>query len=372
MNVVIPTVDYPPIEGGIGSLTVHVSRELAAAGHHVTIIAPYFPNQETFDAAEPVEVVRYGGYRLGWFRIVPLAWRSWRILRRADLVLGVNIAYGGLLALLFGCRYVTFAYAYEFLKFSPRSVPGRLLRRAYNRAKVVVAISQFTRVKLVEYGVSPNRVRVIHPGANPAVIRSANELDALQRRYLLEGKRVILAVGRLIERKGHRTLIAALPGILEKVPDAHLVIVGQGPMMSACSRLAQELGIRDHVTFAGRLDDDDVSGLYQLCDVFALPAGQGEGGQVEGFGLVFAEAHAYGKPVVAGRSGGMVDAVVDGETGLLVEPGNPEAVADAVTTILHDADLAKRLGENGRKRVESELNWTAFTRALLATVEERS
>lgn len=371
MKIVIPTVDYPPIEGGISSLTVHVARELAAAGHEVCVVAPLFPGQESFDEKEPVTVVRYRGYGLGWFRFVPMALRSWDRSRRADLILGVNIAYGGILGCLAMRPFVTFAYAYEFLKFSPSLLPGRILRRVYNRSRAVIAISAFTRDTLAKYGIAPERIEVIYPGAPPAIPIPADEAAALRYRYVIEEKRIILAVGRLIERKGHRTLIEAMPKILAEVPNAHLVIVGQGPMMSACSRLAQQSGIREHVTFTGPLDDAEVRGLYSLCDVFALPTGTGAGGQVEGFGLVFSEAHAYGKPVVAGRSGGVVEAVLDGETGLLVEPDDAGAVADAIVTVLRDEVLAARLGESGRKRVETELNWTTFTQKLLAVIEAR-
>lgn len=371
MNIVIPTVDYPPIEGGISSLTLQVSRELAAAGHDVTVVAPWFPEQAAFDAKEPVSVLRYRGYGLGWFRFLPLAWQTWPHMRRADVVLGVNIAYGGVLGWLARRPYVTFAYGYEFLKFGRSSFAGRTLRRVYNASLSAIAISHFTRDALERFGVEAERIDVIHPGARPASPRTPSELDAIRYRYVLDGKRVILAVGRLIERKGHRTLIEAMPRILEQVPDAHLVIVGQGPTMSACSRLAQQSDMREHVTFAGPLEDNEVAGLYAVCDVFALPTGTGPKGQVEGFGLVFAEAHAYGKPVVAGRSGGVIDAVLDGETGLLVEPGDAAAVADAIVCVLTDPELANRLGENGRRRVETELNWTAFTRGLMDRIEAR-
>jgi phosphatidylinositol alpha-1,6-mannosyltransferase len=371
VKIVIPTVDYPPIEGGISSLTVHLARELSAAGHEVCVVAPFFPGQESFDENEPVTVLRYRGYGLRWFRFVPMALRAWGLSRRADLILGVNIAYGGILGWLAKRPFVTFAYAYEYLKFSPSLLPGRVLRRVYNQSLAIIAISEFTRDTLAKHGIAPERIEVIHPGAPPAIPIPAEEAEALRYGYVLEEKRVILAVGRLIERKGHRTLIEAMPKILAKVPNAHLVIVGQGPMMSPCSRLAQQSGIREHVTFTGPLDDAEVRGLYSLCDVFALPTGTGVGGQVEGFGLVFAEAHAYGKPVVAGRSGGVVEAVLDGKTGLLVEPDDAGAVANAIVTVLRDDVLAARLGESGRKRVESELNWATFTRKLLAIVEPR-
>jgi phosphatidylinositol alpha-1,6-mannosyltransferase len=188
---------------------------------------------------------------------------------------------------------------------------------------------------------------------------------------VLEGKRIILSVGRLIPRKGHLALIHALPRVLERVPDACLVIVGRGPMMSACSRAAQDLKVREHVRLPGRLPDVEVDALYQLCDVFALPAGEGEGGHVEGFGLVFCEAHAHGKPVIAGSSGGVPEAVLDGETGILIEPDDVEALADALIQVLRDPELARRLGEAGRRRVESELNWRVFALRMMDAFEER-
>ncbi|MBN2312215.1 MAG: glycosyltransferase family 4 protein [Candidatus Hydrogenedentes bacterium] len=373
MKILIPTADYPPIEGGISTVALQLSRELAALGHDVTVIAPHFPGQAEWDAREPAVVRRYRGYGLGWFRLIPLLAAAWPHARRADLILGINVAYGGVLGWLsrriHGVRYVTFAYAYEFLKFRRTPVVARLLKRVYARAALVVAISQFTRDNLTAFGASPHNIATILPGAPKPHALSGDALAAARRKFVLEGRRVILAVGRLVARKGHRTLVRALPRILERVPDAQLVIVGRGPCLSDVVQDARNLGVRDHVLLAGHLDDEDVAALYAVCDVFALPAGVGERGQVEGFGLVFAEAHAYAKPVVAGRSGGVVDAVLDGETGLLVEPDDPEALAGAVLRILEDPALARRLGENGRRRVESELNWAEFTRRLLDALE---
>ncbi len=110
------------------------------------------------------------------------------------------------------------------------------------------------------------------------------------------------------------------------------------------------------------------AGLYQACELFALPMGENAKGQAGGFGLVFFEAQAYGKPVVAGRSGEAVDAVLDGETGLLVPPRDLDALLNAVIEILSDPEEAKRMGEAGRARVASELNWKEFTRRLMEAV----
>ena len=375
MNVVIPTADYPPIEGGISTVALQVSRQLAAMGHSVTVVAPWFPGQERFDETEPVTVLRYSGYNTGWLRFFPMLAATWPRLRKADLVLAINIAYGGLIGRLatrvHGTPYAAFAYAYEFLKFRQRSVLGSLLCSVYARARAVVAISAFTRDNLVAFGVDPARIETIHPGAPPARILSEEELRELRYKYVLDSDRVVLAVGRFIPRKGHVTLLRAFPRILEQFPDTKLVLVGQGPCVRDAAYAAHDLGIRDRVLLPGRVSDDDLAGLYQTCDVFALPTGQDGKGQVEGFGLVFAEAHAYGKSVVAGRSGGVVDAVIDRETGLIVEPDQPEAVADAVIRLMGDPELARQLGENGRRRVETELNWQRFTERLLEAIEVR-
>jgi len=178
--------------------------------------------------------------------------------------------------------------------------------------------------------------------------------------------RYVFAVGRFVPRKGQERLVRAMPRILEACPNTRLVLVGRGPCEAACREKARALGIEGLVHFAGRADDATLAALYQDCALFALPTGTDANGQVEGFGLVFTEAHAYGKAVVAGHSGGVADAVRHGETGLLVAGENVDAVADAVIGLLRDEALARRLGEAGKRRVAEELNWRVFTERVLA------
>ncbi|MEA3365500.1 MAG: glycosyltransferase, partial [Candidatus Hydrogenedentes bacterium] len=149
-------------------------------------------------------------------------------------------------------------------------------------------------------------------------------------------------------------------------------IAGQGPCRWAICQEARRLGVREQLVMPGKVGEPDLAALYAACDVFALPAGHDDRGQVEGFGLVFSEAQAHARPVVAGKSGGIPEAVIDGETGLLVEPDNPETIAEAILRILDDAELAWRLGHNGRKRVEDALNWAAFARGVAHILEGHS
>lgn len=375
MRILVPTADYPPIEGGISSVALHTSRELAAMGHEVTVVAPRFPGQTAFDEAEPVNVVRYGGYWLGWFRFLPMLLKTWPRVRRSDLVLAINVSSGGVIGLLghwlHRTRYAAFAYAYEFLRFRRFSLAAWLLGRVYRRASVVIAISSFTRDKLIAFGVQPEQIEIVWPGATPRRKLPETAVESVRKKYTLDTPHVILAVGRFVSRKGHLTLVRAMPRILERFPNAVLVLVGRGPELSPTVREACKLGVRDQVVFPGYVSEEDLAALYQTCELFALPTGAGPRGQVEGFGLVFTEAYAYGKPVVAGRSGGVEDAVIDGETGLIVEPEDPAALAEAILSIMEDPEFANRLGEHGRIRVETELNWTRFTEGLLAAVESR-
>ncbi len=375
MKTLIPTADYPPIEGGISTVTVHLARQLAALGHEVTVIAPYFPDMEAFDASEPVNVVRYRGYHWGWLRFLPMLATSWRFAVGCEAILAMNVAYGGVIGMLARARrgtpYLAFAYAYEFMKFRKTPLLGGLLRRVYNRAKAVIAISEFTRGNLLDFGVEDCRIEVVLPGAAAHVRVSQAEIRAVRHKFVLDDNPVILSVGRLIPRKNHIALVRALPGILERIPSAVLLIAGQGPCMWEICQEAHRLGVREQLVMPGKVEDADLAALYAACDVFALPAGASTRGQVEGFGLVFSEAHAHAKPVVAGNSGGVPEAVLDGETGILVDPGDPEAIAEAVVRILEDPALAQRLGHNGRKRIEAELNWAAFARRVAHILEDQ-
>jgi phosphatidylinositol alpha-1,6-mannosyltransferase len=276
--------------------------------------------------------------------------------RWCDAIVAINVAHGGTIGMFARKPYVVFAYAYEFMKSERTPILGRLLCRVYARAKAVVAISEFTRRNLVEFGVDSEQSSIIPPGADPDVSVTQAEIDAVRHKYVLDGNRVILSVGRLIPRKNHVALVRALPGILERVPHTVLLIAGQGPCMWEICQEAQRLGVREQLVMPGKVEEADLAVLYAACDIFALPDGVDEQGQVEGFGLVFSEAHAHAKPVVGGNSGGVPEAVIDCETGLLVEPDDPDAIAEVILQILEDAVLAERLGHNGRKRVEAELN----------------
>jgi phosphatidylinositol alpha-1,6-mannosyltransferase len=167
---------------------------------------------------------------------------------------------------------------------------------------------------------------------------------------------MLLTVGRLVPRKGVDTVLRALPRIAASVPEVQYVVAGTGPDRNRLERLAVRNGVRDRVHFVGYVADDVLSSYYSAADLFVMPAREALP-DVEGFGLVFLEANACGTPAVGARSGGIPDAIVDGETGLLVPPNAPGSLAEATTRILTTPDLADTLGRQGRHRAVNEASW---------------
>jgi phosphatidylinositol alpha-1,6-mannosyltransferase len=207
-------------------------------------------------------------------------------------------------------------------------------------------------------------VSVLYPGADVERFRPDLATDDIRAGTGLDGRPLVVCVSRLVPRKGQDVLIRAMPAIRSRVPDAALLIVGGGPYERTLRGLAAEHG-DDSVVFGGLAGDAHLPRYYAAGDVFAMPCRTRLGGlEVEGWGNVFIEAAACGKPVVVGDSGGAREALVDGETGLLVDGRRSEAVADAVASLLADPDRARAMGRAGRARVLRDHAWPAIAERL--------
>jgi phosphatidylinositol alpha-1,6-mannosyltransferase len=165
-------------------------------------------------------------------------------------------------------------------------------------------------------------------------------------------------LSRLVPRKGQDMLIRALPAIRQRVSDAALVIVGGGPYGDSLRRLADDFGVAEHVVFTDAVPGDELPAHHAMADVFAMPCRTRGGGlDVEGLGIVYLEASASGVPVVAGRSGGAPEAVIDDETGLVVDGWDIGAIAAGVSDLLADPARAARMGAAGRRWVVDNWQW---------------
>ena len=345
------------------------------------VITHRLPGQAVHQSLDGVDIQRINLDRHPWLRPESLAMyarltvqglTAARRMRPAAILaarvlpegLAANIVAGAL-----GVPSVVFAHGEEITCWThrgPRSrraltaaTKRRLLWRTYRHADRLIANSRFTRDLLTAGGVDPRHIAVIHPGVDPDLYRPAPRDPTLVEQLGLAGRRVILTVGRLSRRKGQDALLGALPAIAAAIPDVVYLIAGDGDHAKVLRDLADSLGVADRVRFLREVPDDQLPAIYNLADLFAMPNRVLPDSQdVEGFGIVFLEAGACGKPVIAGRSGGVPDAVLDNQTGILVDGDDIPAIAAAAIAVLGDPDLADRLGRAARDRVRGELTWT--------------
>ena len=230
-------------------------------------------------------------------------------------------------------------------------------------------LGAFTKNEISKSTTEVNKLVQVAPGIDTNYFQPKKPNPALIARYQLEGRRVIVCVARLVHRKGQDQLIKALPSILEKFPDAILLIVGQGPIEQMLRNSARQLGITHKVIFTGRVPHGDLADYICLGEVFAMPVrSRFFGFEVEGLGIAYLEASACGLPVVVGNSGGATDAVIDQVTGLLVDGTNVNEITDAICRLLADPAKAQAMGQAGRGWVISDWqlsNWSAKFNNLL-------
>ena len=217
-------------------------------------------------------------------------------------------------------------------------------------------LGDFTKGEIAKISNQPQKFLQIAPGIDTQHFAPKIARGDLIEKYRLDGRRVIVSVGRLVHRKGQDELVKAMPKILEQFPDAILLFVGEGPIKQMLFNSAKQLGVLPKVVFAGRVSHHDLPDYICLGEIFAMPVrSRFSGLEVEGLGIVYLEASACGLPVIVGNSGGAVDAVLDKKTGLLVDGTKSDQIADAICELLANPERAKQMGAAGRDWVIK--NW---------------
>jgi phosphatidylinositol alpha-1,6-mannosyltransferase len=359
------TNDFPPKVGGIQSYLYELWRRLPPEETHV-LTTPY-AGATDWDAAQPFSIERVRRRVLlpapGLARRVDAMARE----READVIFLDPVLPLGLVGRrLHVAPHVLIAHGAEV------NVPGRLpgsrtlARRVLRAASGLVAAGEYPARVAARVAGAALPTLVVPPGVDPDRFRllSARDREEARRRFGLDSDRpLVLGLSRLVPRKGFDVLIDAVAGLDARV---HLAVGGAGRDARRLARRAAERGITDRCTFLGRVPDADLADLYGCADVFAMLCRERWGGlEAEGYGIVFVEAAACGVPSVAGRSGGSHEAVVDGETGFVVDPHDAGGVRAALDRLLGDDALRERLGAAARKRAVDELTYDRQVERLL-------
>jgi phosphatidylinositol alpha-1,6-mannosyltransferase len=360
----VVTNDFPPRPGGIQSYLHALATRLP--DQDLVVYAPSWQHSSgshpEFDAGQPFPVIRHDG---GLMLPTPAVARRAKEILRAERCDAVWFGAAAPLALLTpqlrvaGARRVIASTHGHEVGWSMLPVARQALRRIGSTTDVVTFVSKYTRSRFaaafgpmaaLEYLPSGVDTQQFQP--NPA---AGKEIRA---RYGLGDRPVAVCVSRLWPRKGQDMLIKALPGIRRRVPEAALLLVGGGPYEDRLRALAGQLGVGDHVIMTGRVPWEELPAHFVAGDVFAMPCRtHGRGLDVEGLGIVYLEASASGLPVVAGRSGGAPETVLDGVTGNVVDGRDLDEITDKVATLLADPTLAGEMGEAGRRWVSRHWRW---------------
>jgi len=287
-----------------------------------------------------VQVMQQYSSSIIWYgAAAPLGWMS-GYLRRHGALRQISLTHG---------HEVWWSKIFPFSK---------VMKAIAKNLDVITYLGEFTHNAMKPILNSRVRAVRIAPGISIDHFTPGRKSEELLDQLNLRGKKVIVCVGRLVHRKGQDRLIEALPHILREVPNAILLFVGEGPRRKALEVLINKYRVGESVRFVGRVQYADLPTYLRLGDIFAMPSrSRFFGLEVEGLGIVYLEASAVGLPVIGGASGGAPDAVLDGETGLVVDGTNPSAIADAAIRLLQNPESSAAMGRRGREWAVENWSW---------------
>jgi phosphatidylinositol alpha-1,6-mannosyltransferase len=371
-RTLVVTNDFPPRQGGIQTFVAALLARRPPES--LVVLASDSPGSAAYDAGLPYPVVRRPTGMLLPTRATARAAVALARRHGCDSAFFGAAAPLGLLAPALrqaGIRHVVGAtHGHET---GWVALPGsrHLLQRIAGDLDVLTYISEYTRTRLEPALGGRTRLAQLSPGVDVEQFTPHADGAAVRRTYGLGEAPVVVCVSRLVARKGQDVLVAGWPRVLARHPDARLLLVGGGPAEASLRRAVSRLGLARSVVLTGSVAPDQLPAHYAAADVFAMPCRTRRAGlDVEGLGMVFLEAAACGRPVVAGTSGGAPEAVQDGVTGHVVEPRSSDAVADAIAGLLDDPARARVMGAAGRAWVEQRWSWTTIAATFSDLLEK--
>lgn len=339
-HILYISYDYPPRLGGQARLNYHVAAALKNAGYKVTVVT----NARNKSIIEFTLMNRAKSAIWNLLNLIP------KVGKNYDLIIAGESNFSGFVAGLYGILFkkpvINLCQGTDFNAWiKDKGLRGALNKKLFKKNKLTITCSDYTKELVEKHDIAKNPI-TIKPGVDTSyykeISREDNELFDL---YNTENRTVILTVSRLVKRKGIDLVIKALSDVDK---DFLYFIVGDGPEKMHLEELVDELSLNDKVLFLGPQTDDIVLKYYSMCDFFIMtPYEVIDHGKFdyEGFGIVYLEANACGKPVIATKSGGITDAVKDSYSGLLVEQNNAEAIKDAILKLINDKTLYNQLSK---------------------------
>lgn len=374
-RILVVSEIFPPTIGGSGVMMHGIYSRVRNAD--VTVLADGGgPGLATRSVEDGMTVLRQAIATRNWGVLtvagirqrVQLAWAIHRLLKRRDGIVHCARALpegvAAMIARWFGGPpYICWTHGEDLVSALASREFTQLTRAVFRGAEAAIASSRNTAAMLDRFQVPSDKRHVVYPAVDASRFHPAVDGSAVRGRYASPDDVLLLSVGRLQRRKGHDVAIQAVAVLRDALPHLRYVIVGDGEERERLERLTDEHQIRDRVFFAESVGDADLPAYYAASDIFLLP-NRIDNGDIEGFGIVFLEASAAGKPTIGGRSGGVPEAVEHGVTGVLVDGANVHEVADAIRTLARAPAVRREMGIAGRARVIDRFTWARAAQSM--------
>jgi len=357
VKILMITQDFAPARGGIQTYSVQLSTHLRALGHEVLVVAPG-------QATAPIEGVQRIPIRDPIFLGLFLLWKLPRILKQFTPDLILHMQWMVSLASIIHCsqKQITLVHGRELVKY-PLFQP--VMRWALNRQAMLIANSHAVKTLTSRYTSADVPIYVVHPGVDSGRFTPQNKDEIRLSHGIPWNATVILNITRQVVRKNTMSLLRAFNAIASQNQDLLLIIGGTGPASPQIQDAIRQSPYKDRIRYLGYVPEDQLVEWYNVADVFCMPVLDQEG-DLEGFGIVFLEAAACGVPSIATKAGGIPDAVLDGETGILVVPSSLIQLEVALQRICGDHSYRKMLGQKALERARTNFSWNQVAQRIEA------
>jgi len=386
MKILIYTHEFIPYSAGVATYNYELAKGLSELGQEVIVLAPKYSNKDVeldkklpfmvFRTSLPIESTMKLNKNI--FRLPIAAYKFIDFIRRINpdkILITSAVAHEStaLARLLFSFKFSLTVFGSEiFMHFAGKritySIKKLLMKRLFYKAEKIICISSYTKSLLNEHiKLKKEKIPVIRIGIDfndLEVHLNKNKTEEINKKLMLSGNKVLLTVARLTPRKGHDIVIKAIQKVIKTIPEIKYIIVGKGHYLQSLEKIIKEKQLSNKVIFTGDVSREELLAYYELCDVFIMVSRK-VGLTVEGLGISFLEAMFFSKPLIGGNHGGVKEVIENGENGLLVDPLNVNEVSKAICLLLTNSELAKSMGEAGRKRLESEFSLNVMAKRTL-------
>lgn len=376
-KILVIAMGFLPGIGGAEKLIFQMCKNFKV--YKPIVLTSREPRSTDFDRRQDFKIYRFLYSKKGLFRLLLFSLYSLLIAikERPKIVFCNNIHHDSFCAFvikkLFNIPFMAYIHDMHdiFGLLNKERINHWMLKMNIRNASMLFANSNFTK-SLIEEFLDSQNLTVLNPGVDIQMFSPHVSPCKIIDKYNLKDKFVILSVSRLVEHKGIDKVLEAIYILRKEFSNLVYLIVGIGEDLSRLEKLVEDYGLKNSVFFVGPIkDDEELAQYYAASDIFILPSRKTKDGLIfEGFGISFIEAAACGKPSIGGRIGGINEAIIDGQTGILVDPLNVDEIAKAITLLLKQKDLRQRMADMARIRAVGDFSWDSFCRKIEESSEK--